>query len=322
MRFGLCVLVQAMVLCVYTNITMSDSSHMTSSWEMSLNSLGLSSLYKLYKKCLLKDANKSIEECLSTQIVILTDQMVHQKRIPVIEGVVLVGKEESSGRSFSEERILTEETLEASLPRSLEARQGILDNLMLEKLSHFFKTHRLQVDLHSARAIKGMKINKLLLPFLMGVIMKIASIVPVILSIMGALALTALMAGKGALALAGLTALGKILHHGNHNGQNKGMHIVQQDMGASYVGHAFTNLVNSLGAVDHQQGSHGHGDSHSRVGHVLFGRSLKYAANDSVNTEKPSSVKVDTHASTTTEIPQYIQNFHYPGLTKTLVVTA
>jgi hypothetical protein len=38
----------------------------------------------------------------------------------------------------------------------------------------------------------------------MGVIMKIASIVPVILSIMGALALTALMAGKGALVLAGL----------------------------------------------------------------------------------------------------------------------
>lgn len=35
--------------------------------------------------------------------------------------------------------------------------------------------------------------------------MKIASIVPVILSIMGVLALTALMAGKGALVLAGLT---------------------------------------------------------------------------------------------------------------------
>jgi nicotinamide riboside transporter PnuC len=49
-----------------------------------------------------------------------------------------------------------------------------------------------------------MNVNKLLLPFLMGVIMKIASIVPVILSIMGALALSALMAGKGSLVLAGL----------------------------------------------------------------------------------------------------------------------
>jgi hypothetical protein len=49
-----------------------------------------------------------------------------------------------------------------------------------------------------------MKINKLLLPFLMGVVMKIASIVPVILSIMGAMALNALMAGKGALMIAGM----------------------------------------------------------------------------------------------------------------------
>jgi hypothetical protein len=50
----------------------------------------------------------------------------------------------------------------------------------------------------------GMKINKLLLPFFMGVVMKIASIVPVILSIMGAMALNALMAGKGALMIAGI----------------------------------------------------------------------------------------------------------------------
>jgi hypothetical protein len=49
-----------------------------------------------------------------------------------------------------------------------------------------------------------MKIKKLLLPFLMGVVMNIASIVPVILSIMAALALNALMAGKGALVLTGL----------------------------------------------------------------------------------------------------------------------
>jgi hypothetical protein len=143
-----------MVLCVYTNITVSDGSQMTS-WEMSLNSLGLPSLYKLYQKCSLKDANKSVEECLSTQLIILVEQMVHQKQIPLIEGVVLVDKKKSSGRAFSEERILTEETLEESLPRSVDARQGILDKLMLEKLSDFFKTHSLQVQLLSGRAIKG-----------------------------------------------------------------------------------------------------------------------------------------------------------------------
>jgi hypothetical protein len=89
-------------------------------------------------------------------------------------------------------------------------------------------------------------------------------------------------------------------------------------MGASYVGHGVTNLVHSLGAMDHPYGSHGHGDTHSNHGHVSYGRSLK----DAANTEKLSSVKVDTYTSTTTEIPQYIQNFHQPGITKTLDVTA
>lgn len=154
MSFRLCILVPAVVLCAYTNITVSDGSHMTSSWEMSLNSLELSSLYKLYKKCLLRDA-KSVEECLSTQLVILVDQMVHQKRIPLIEGVVLVDKRRVLGDLFPAERILTEETLEASLPRSVDARQGILYNLMLKKVSDFFNTHSLQVELHGGRAMKG-----------------------------------------------------------------------------------------------------------------------------------------------------------------------
>lgn len=154
MSFRLCVLVQVMVLCVYTNITASDGSHVTSSWEMSLNSLRLPSLYKLYKKCLLKDANKPVEECLSIQLLILVDQMVHQKRMTLIEGVAL-DRKNSSGRDFSEERMLTEETLEESLPRSVDARQGILYNLILQKLSDFFKTHSLQVELHSGRAMKG-----------------------------------------------------------------------------------------------------------------------------------------------------------------------
>lgn len=88
-------------------------------------------------------------------------------------------------------------------------------------------------------------------------------------------------------------------------------------MGASYVGHGLTNLVHSSGAMDHTYGSHGHGDSHSNHGHVLYGRALQ----DVANTEKTSSVKVDTQTFTTTEIPQYKQNFNYPGLTKTLAIT-
>jgi hypothetical protein len=48
------------------------------------------------------------------------------------------------------------------------------------------------------------KIKKLLLPFLMGVVLKVASIVPVVLGIMSIMALKALLAGKAALLLTGL----------------------------------------------------------------------------------------------------------------------
>jgi hypothetical protein len=72
-----------------------------------------------------------------------------------MEGVAIVGKQESSGRSLSEERILTEEKLEASLPGNLQARQGVLDKLVLQKLSDFLTTHSLQVEVHVGRKLKG-----------------------------------------------------------------------------------------------------------------------------------------------------------------------
>lgn len=154
MGFKLCVLVQVIVLCAYSNTTLADNNY-TSSWETNLNSLGLSPLYTLYNKCVDINVNRSIEECLSTQLVILLDEMLHQQRIPLIEGVHLVGKQQSSGRSSSEENPLTEQTLESLLPKSIDSRQEILDSLMLYKLFNFFKTHRLQVDLPSGRAARG-----------------------------------------------------------------------------------------------------------------------------------------------------------------------
>jgi len=152
MCFRLCVLVQVVVMCACMNITVSDNSYIPSSWEMNFKSLGLSSLYNLYNVCLEKDANKSIEECLSTQMVVLLDQMVHRKNIPLTEGAGFIGKRNSLGKSVP---ALTEASLEASLPRNMDARQGLLDSLMLDKLSDFFKTHTLQVDLPSGRGLKS-----------------------------------------------------------------------------------------------------------------------------------------------------------------------
>jgi hypothetical protein len=49
----------------------------------------------------------------------------------------------------------------------------------------------------------GVQISKIFLPFLMGVILKVASLVPIILSIMSMMALYGLLAGKAALSIIG-----------------------------------------------------------------------------------------------------------------------
>lgn len=154
MGLRLCILVQVIVLCAHINATISDNNYAASSWKTSLDSIGLSPLHKLYK-CVEKDASTSIEECLSTQLVVLLDQMVHQQRVPLIEGVEFVSKQQFLRRPFSGEQMLTEDNLESLLPRSTDTRQGFLDSLMLHKLLNFFKTHRLQLDLPDGRAFKG-----------------------------------------------------------------------------------------------------------------------------------------------------------------------
>jgi Protein of unknown function (DUF1676). len=136
---------------------MSNDSNKTSYLEKNINFPGRPALYRLYNKCVEKDASKSVEECLSTQIVVLMDEMVHTERIPLIDGIQLVRKQESFGRSISgEEEVLKEEALEASLPRDVDTRQIILDNFILHKMFDFFKTHTLEIGLPSSRTLRGM----------------------------------------------------------------------------------------------------------------------------------------------------------------------
>lgn len=139
---------------------MSDDSYKTSSLENNINFLGRSPLYRLFNNCVGKDAGKSVEECLSTQVAVLMDEMLHQERITLLDGIQLVRKQKSLGRSISgEEQMKREEPLEASLQRDVDTRQGFLDKLILHKLFNFFKTHRLEIGLpsssSSSRTLRG-----------------------------------------------------------------------------------------------------------------------------------------------------------------------
>jgi hypothetical protein len=135
---------------------MSHESYKTSSLENNVTFLGRSPLYRLYNNCVGKDAGKSVEECLSTQVVVLMDEMVHKERIPLLDGIQLVRKQESLSRSISgEEKLLKEEPLEESLQKDVDTRQGILYKHIHHKLFNFFKTHRLEIGLPSSRTLRG-----------------------------------------------------------------------------------------------------------------------------------------------------------------------
>ena len=135
---------------------MLHESYKTSSLENNITFLGRSPLYRLYNNCVGKDAGKSVEECLSTQVVVLMDEMIHKERIPLLDGIQLVRKQESLGRSISgEEKVLKEEPLEASLQKDMDTRQGILYKLIRHKLFNFFKTYRLEIGLPSSRTLRG-----------------------------------------------------------------------------------------------------------------------------------------------------------------------
>jgi hypothetical protein len=133
----------------------SDNSYKTSSLEKNINFLGRSPLHRLYN-CVGKDAGQSAEDCLTAQVAHLIDEMKHKERISLLDGIQLVRKEKSSGRSISgEKQMLQEEPLEASLQRDVDTHEAFLDNPMLHKLFNFFRTHSLEIGLPSYRTLRG-----------------------------------------------------------------------------------------------------------------------------------------------------------------------
>ncbi|PSN43138.1 hypothetical protein C0J52_17068 [Blattella germanica] len=253
-----------------------------------------------------------LRSVLSVQMVVLMDQIGHKNAIPITDGIKFVEKPNSQGRSLSDNEVLTEESLETSLPRSLGDRQSVLDGLMLNKMSSFLDSFTMNVNLPDARALRrgGLKMKKMLLPFLMGVVLKTASIVPVILSIMAVLAVKALLLSKGALILTGLLGFRKLFHNGHHGAQQK-HHLLQHDLGLSSIGHGIANFMHHMGGgydhhYAHPQSVESHGAA-SVGADAMYGRSFNSLPFDDIL--KTSAIKKSAVSQRfVTELPRMLQN--------------
>jgi hypothetical protein len=95
-------------------------------------------------------------------------------------------------------------------------------------------------------------------------------------------------------------------------------------MGVHHLGHGLPNLIHNLEGTEHEYGGHGPGDIYgagSAHGGAFTGRSFTDVINKPVNVETTRSERTDKHKFATNGVPQYIQYFHDPGLTKAIVVS-
>jgi len=100
---------------------------------------GLRLLRNTYEKC---EASGELVPCLKTKFVKLADRALKISNIPLFEGVTVIQNEDVGARAFS-----VPDFQEESLPQEATARDDVLDDLLIDRVSRFFKTHSLQFSL-------------------------------------------------------------------------------------------------------------------------------------------------------------------------------
>lgn len=95
-------------------------------------------------------------------------------------------------------------------------------------------------------------------------------------------------------------------------------------MGTPHFGHGPPNVIHNYEAADHEYGFHGQEEVYGAGithGGAFARRSFTGVKNGPVSAQEKRSEGTDKHKFATTRVPQYIQNFHDPGLRREIVVS-
>lgn len=105
-------------------------------------------LYRLYEEC----SDADLSTCLKIKLFIAMDRAARSmSSLKIIDGVSF---ERDPTIPYEATKPVFEKELEATLPRSLEDRENILDNLILDKLYSFLNTYSLQFRLFAIDDVK------------------------------------------------------------------------------------------------------------------------------------------------------------------------
>lgn len=100
---------------------------------------GFNLIYKTYKNC---EASGDVVPCLKIKALKLADRALKINTLPIFDGLNVVRNEEADARSMN-----AVDFDENALPVNAEEKESALDNLLVDRVARFLKTHSLQFSL-------------------------------------------------------------------------------------------------------------------------------------------------------------------------------
>lgn len=105
----------------------------------------LSLMFRIYQQC----ASENLSVCLKVKLLTGLEKAFRpSKTLKLIDGVQFVNAvddENITRRNGAKVTLLTENDIEATLPRGLDAKEHVLNNMIFKKLAGFLQDHTLQV---------------------------------------------------------------------------------------------------------------------------------------------------------------------------------
>lgn len=144
-----------LLIIVFISLSVSPTTTLTASTEnissnsasslTSLQNAGTRTILRIYDEC--TRAEGGFVPCLKKKAISFIDRISYIDAITVADGIKVVRLPGTSLNDFPAMRpMFSENEIESSLSRSGEDRDTKLTNMLVERLSHFFNGHTLQVS--------------------------------------------------------------------------------------------------------------------------------------------------------------------------------
>ncbi|XP_017856507.1 PREDICTED: uncharacterized protein LOC108609265 [Drosophila arizonae] len=201
----------------------------------------LSLVYRIYQQC----TGENLSVCLKVKLLTGLEKAFRSaKTLPLFEGIQFVSSTDEAQKR-SQLPPITEQDIEAVLPRGLDAKEQILNSMIMKRVATFLQDHTLQIKFPDLRGVDSNSVEGrkkkdkkgngayIMIPLLLG-----GTFVPIAYGALAMLAGKALIVSKLALVLASIIGIKKLLSGGG-GGKESSHEVVVSSGGHSGWGRDF-----------------------------------------------------------------------------------